>query len=103
VVYFRVEGSPFETWSLPASTPLNSDAAERLWKELHSGAESGWDFSSRWFVDGLGNNNGSLKDTRTSLLIPTDLNALLCRNERTLAHFYRTLGEENDLPHIAFD
>uniref|UniRef100_A0A8K9X7P2 Trehalase n=1 Tax=Oncorhynchus mykiss TaxID=8022 RepID=A0A8K9X7P2_ONCMY len=80
----------------PASTSLNSDAAERLWKELHSGAESGWDFSSRWFVDGLGNNNGSLKDTRTSLLIPTDLNALLCRNERTLAHFYRTLGNESE-------
>ncbi|XP_036817662.1 trehalase [Oncorhynchus mykiss] len=75
---------------------LTEDAAERLWKELHSGAESGWDFSSRWFVDGLGNNNGSLKDTRTSLLIPTDLNALLCRNERTLAHFYRTLGNESE-------
>ncbi|XP_045580895.1 trehalase isoform X2 [Salmo salar] len=73
---------------------LTQDAAERLWKELHSGAESGWDFSSRWFVDGLGNNNGSLRDTRTTLLIPTDLNALLCRNERTLAHFYRTLGNE---------
>uniref|UniRef100_A0AAZ3RTS1 Trehalase n=1 Tax=Oncorhynchus tshawytscha TaxID=74940 RepID=A0AAZ3RTS1_ONCTS len=85
-----------QTWPLPASTSLNSDAAERLWKELHSGAESGWDFSSRWFVDGLGNNNGSLKDTRTSLLIPTDLNALLCRNERTLAHFYRTLGNESE-------
>ncbi|XP_052370194.1 trehalase isoform X2 [Oncorhynchus keta] len=75
---------------------LTEDAAERLWKELHSGAESGWDFSSRWFVDGLGNNNGSLKDTRTSLLVPTDLNALLCRNERTLAHFYRTLGNESE-------
>uniref|UniRef100_A0A673X7J0 Trehalase n=1 Tax=Salmo trutta TaxID=8032 RepID=A0A673X7J0_SALTR len=84
----------FETQPLPASPSLYSEAAERLWKELHSGAESGWDFSSRWFVDGLGNNNGSLRDTRTSLLIPTDLNALLCRNERTLAHFYRTLGNE---------
>uniref|UniRef100_A0A8C8GPK1 Trehalase n=1 Tax=Oncorhynchus tshawytscha TaxID=74940 RepID=A0A8C8GPK1_ONCTS len=73
-----------------------TEGKQRLWKELHSGAESGWDFSSRWFVDGLGNNNGSLKDTRTSLLIPTDLNALLCRNERTLAHFYRTLGNESE-------
>ncbi|XP_012990982.2 trehalase isoform X2 [Esox lucius] len=82
------------TDDLELAEGLTEDAAERLWTELKAGAESGWDFSSRWFVDGQGQNSGSLRDTRTSQLLPTDLNALLCRNERTLAHFYRTLGDE---------
>uniref|UniRef100_A0A4W5L8X2 Trehalase n=1 Tax=Hucho hucho TaxID=62062 RepID=A0A4W5L8X2_9TELE len=90
----------YGTQKYPANTcvppSLYTDAAERLWRELNSGAESGWDFSSRWFVDGQGNNNGSLRDTSTSLVLPTDLNALLCRNEKTLAHFYRTLGNESE-------
>ncbi|KAL0972682.1 hypothetical protein UPYG_G00193420 [Umbra pygmaea] len=73
---------------------LTEDGAETLWKELNTGAESGWDFSSRWFVDGKSGSNRTLKDIRTSSLLPTDLNALLCRNERTLAQFYRTVGEE---------
>ncbi|XP_053546029.1 trehalase [Bombina bombina] len=67
---------------------LTSDSRQSLWTELKAAAESGWDFSSRWY-------NGSsteLKDTRTSLVIPVDLNAILCRVERTLAKFYQELG-----------
>ncbi|KAJ7990155.1 hypothetical protein DPEC_G00297390 [Dallia pectoralis] len=82
------------TDDLELSEGLTIDAAGRLWTELHTGAESGWDFSSRWFVDDQGKNNGTLRDIRTSQLLPTDLNALLCRNERTLAQFYRILGNE---------
>lgn len=66
---------------------------EQLWMDLKAGAESGWDFSSRWYIDGDGHNNGTLRDTRTSRIVPVDLNALLCRSERTLASFHRVLGE----------
>uniref|UniRef100_A0A672FUZ6 Trehalase n=1 Tax=Salarias fasciatus TaxID=181472 RepID=A0A672FUZ6_SALFA len=69
------------------------DGNEQLWINLNSGAESGWDFSSRWYVDGAGHNNGTLRDTRTGHILPADLNALLCRNERTLASFHRLLGD----------
>lgn len=71
---------------------LSSDRKEQLWLDLKAGAESGWDFTSRWYIDD-GQNNGTLRDTRTSQILPTDLNALLCRNEKTLALFHRILGE----------
>ena len=64
-----------------------------LWEELKAGAESGWDFSSRWFRAAAPGQNASLRDTVTSQVLPVDLNALLCRNERTLASFHRVLGE----------
>lgn len=54
--------------------------------DLQADAESGWDFASRWSTDGLG-------DTGTNQVLPTDLNALLCLNERTHASFHRILGE----------
>lgn len=31
---------------------LDEAGQRRLWRELASGAESGWDFSSRWLADG---------------------------------------------------
>ncbi|MCJ8733448.1 hypothetical protein PDJAM_G00223570 [Pangasius djambal] len=73
---------------------LPAEAQEKLWTELKAGAESGWDFSSRWYINNLGQNNGSFGDTRTSSILPVDLNALICRNERVLATFHRILGDE---------
>lgn len=61
--------------------------------DLKASAESGWDFSSRWYIDSDGHNNITLTDTRTSQFLPVDLNALLCLNEKTLASFHRILGE----------
>ncbi|XP_073785696.1 trehalase isoform X3 [Danio rerio] len=73
---------------------LSTEAQKQLWMDLTSGAESGWDFSSRWFIDDTGRNNGSLRDTQTSSILPADLNAIMCRNERLLASFHRSLGNE---------
>ncbi|XP_076002067.1 trehalase [Genypterus blacodes] len=81
------------TDDLELSEGLTDDLQQRLWADLKAGAESGWDFSSRWYVDGEGNNNGTLRDTRTSQILPTDLNALLCLTEKKLASFNRLLGE----------
>ncbi|XP_062275437.1 trehalase [Scomber scombrus] len=71
---------------------LTDDRKERMWMDLKAGAESGWDFSSRWYIDSDGHNNGTLTETRTSQILPVDLNALLCLNEKTLASFHRMLG-----------
>uniref|UniRef100_A0A667XGR6 Trehalase n=1 Tax=Myripristis murdjan TaxID=586833 RepID=A0A667XGR6_9TELE len=81
------------TDDLELAEGLSEDRREQLWADLKAGAESGWDFSSRWYVDGEGSNNGSLRDTRTSHILPTDLNSLLCRNEKKLASFHRILGD----------
>ncbi|XP_071397092.1 trehalase [Centroberyx affinis] len=81
------------TDDLELAEGLSDDRREQLWTDLKAGAESGWDFSSRWYVDSEGANNGSLRQTRTSQILPTDLNALLCRNEKKLASFHRILGD----------
>lgn len=57
-------------------------------RELRSAAESGWDFSSRWFEDGR-----SLATIATTDIVPVDLNALLWQLERTLARAYRASGQ----------
>uniref|UniRef100_A0A3B4BIQ3 Trehalase n=1 Tax=Periophthalmus magnuspinnatus TaxID=409849 RepID=A0A3B4BIQ3_9GOBI len=65
---------------------------QQLWMDLKAGAESGWDFSSRWYISSTGQNSGTLKDIRTSQIVPSDLNALLCRTEKVLASFHRIMG-----------
>lgn len=58
-----------------------------LYRDLRSAAESGWDFSSRWQTDPK-----DLRTTRTTALVPVDLNALLYNLETTLAKAYRMQG-----------
>ncbi|MCX6213975.1 alpha,alpha-trehalase TreF [Spirosoma sp.] len=60
-----------------------------LYKHIRAGAESGWDFSSRWFRDGK-----NLKTIHTTDFIPVDLNALLVNLEQTLAEGYRLKGDK---------
>jgi alpha,alpha-trehalase len=59
-----------------------------VYRSLRAGAESGWDFSSRWLADGR-----HLHTIRTDLLAPVDLNCLMVHLERTLAKAYRIKGD----------
>ena len=54
--------------------------APALWRDLRASAESGWDFSSRWFADGK-----TLASIDTTNVVPVDLNALLYGLERSIA------------------
>ncbi|KAJ6653152.1 hypothetical protein lerEdw1_010025 [Lerista edwardsae] len=74
---------------------LDEEARQALWVELKSAAESGWDFSSRWFLPGPPPVPAALQDTQTSAVVPVDLNAVLCRVERLLAAFHRALGNDS--------
>ncbi|KAM7337704.1 hypothetical protein ACRRTK_003823 [Alexandromys fortis] len=65
---------------------------ETLWSELKAGAESGWDFSSRWLVGGT--NPDLLSSIRTSKMVPVDLNAFLCQAEELMSNFYSRLGND---------
>lgn len=51
---------------------LDPEASATLWRDIASTAESGWDFSTRWFADGE-----SMETVRTTRLLPSDLNAYL--------------------------
>ncbi|XP_060107621.1 trehalase [Heteronotia binoei] len=72
---------------------LPAEAQEALWAELKGAAESGWDFSSRWFLPGPPPAEATLQDTQTSAVVPVDLNAILCRVEALLAAFCQALGD----------
>ena len=65
-----------------------------LYRDLASAAESGWDFSTRWF-NRTGIVSGSLRTTRTRQVIPVDLNAVLYRSEKSLERFYRMTSKES--------
>jgi alpha,alpha-trehalase len=45
---------------------------KQLYRDMRAGAESGWDFSSRWFADGK-----RLETINTTEIVPIDLNSLL--------------------------
>ena len=51
-----------------------------VYRDLRAGAESGWDFSSRWLDDAH-----RLATIRTTSILPVDLNALLYKLERQIA------------------
>jgi alpha,alpha-trehalase len=61
----------------------------RVYRDIRAAAESGWDFSSRWFGD-----RKSMKTIRTTAIVPVDLNSLLYGLEEAIS---RGCGEEHDL------
>ena len=53
------------------------------YRHIRAAAESGWDFSSRWFKD-----VNSFASIHTTDIIPVDLNCLLYHLEKTIADIY---------------
>ncbi len=62
--------------------------AAQVYRDLRAGAESGWDFSSRWLADG-----SRLATIRTTAFAPVDLNSLMMHLEQVLARAYRHKGD----------
>ncbi|MEJ5976214.1 trehalase family glycosidase [Novosphingobium sp. PS1R-30] len=70
-----------ESWTEDLATARKSGRPEaEVWRELRAGAESGWDFTSRWLADGR-----RLETIRTTRIVPCCLNALLFGLESALA------------------
>ena len=70
---------------------VTADARPALYQDIASAAESGWDFSTRWF-NRTKSREGSLSSTRTRQVIPADLNSVLYLNEKLLEKFFRMTG-----------
>ena len=62
--------------------------SDRLYLHLRAGAESGWDFSSRWFDDPQ-----DIGTIHTADIIPIDLNCLMYQLEETIADTYRLMKQ----------
>ena len=79
-----------ESWAEDVATAREAvgRSAADVYRDLRSGAESGWDFSSRWFDD-----PNTLATLHTTEIVPVDLNSLLWTLERTIAAHCRILAE----------
>jgi alpha,alpha-trehalase len=60
-----------------------------IYRHLRSAAESGWDFSSRWFTDGK-----TIETINTAGISPVDLNCLIWHLQKTVAKSYRITGDD---------
>jgi alpha,alpha-trehalase len=69
-------------------THQSRQPAAQLFSHLRAGAESGWDYSSRWFKD-----EDDFGTIHTTSIIPVDLNCLLFVTEQNLASAYRISGD----------
>ncbi|KAJ1296552.1 hypothetical protein BS78_01G310000 [Paspalum vaginatum] len=63
-------------------------AKEKLYQEIASTAESGWDFSSRWM-----RNSTDMTTLATTCIVPVDLNTFIFKMERDIADFAKLIGE----------
>lgn len=66
---------------------------ERVWSNIASAAETGWDFSSRWFAH-EGASAHRISSVRTWSIIPVDLNAFMCMNSRILSELFKVKGDQ---------
>lgn len=66
----------------------------RVYRGLASAAESGWDFSSRWFKD-----LAEISSIETENIIPVDLNSILYKVETTLSNIF-TITENHMKQHF---
>lgn len=63
---------------------LSPEKKKQMYGDLRAGAESGWDYVSRWFGD-----YQSLATIRTTDILPVDLNSLLYYLENFLMRWFR--------------
>ncbi|SDE14902.1 alpha,alpha-trehalase TreF [Paraburkholderia lycopersici] len=75
---------------LTARATPQRDAPD-LWRNLRAGAETGWDYSSRWLAD-----DHTLSTIDVTSLAPVDLNSLMVVLERTLAKAYGLKGDARE-------
>jgi alpha,alpha-trehalase len=79
-----------EAWLEDVTTARQSRRpADEVYRDLRSAAAAGWDFSSRWCDE-----DGTLATTRTTTILPIDLNAFLFKLEAQIAELSRVRGDE---------
>ena len=84
-----------ESYLEDVSTAARQSArpAAQVYRDLRAAAASGWDFSSRWYDNGL-------SDVRTTSILPVDLNAMLQRLEATIARLGAKAGDTDVAEHF---
>ncbi|MEM6397322.1 MAG: alpha,alpha-trehalase TreF [Bacteroidota bacterium] len=85
--YPRAESYKEDVETIEEAVSRGRDAAT-VARHIRSGAESGWDYSSRWFADGQ-----NMHTIETTDIVPPDLNSLLLELELNLELGYDMYGD----------
>jgi len=82
-----------ESWIEDVETAAVSPNEEKsaVYLDIRAAAESGWDFTSRWFSD-----KESLRTIETTKVLPVDLNTLLWSLESQLSLWHKDFGKDED-------
>ncbi|OLY93953.1 alpha,alpha-trehalase [Cnuella takakiae] len=85
--YDQLDRPRQESYVQDVETAKEAGNKAGIFRHLRSGAESGWDFSSRWFADGK-----NISTIHTTHIVPVDLNCLLYALEQALVKAYTLKG-----------
>jgi alpha,alpha-trehalase len=87
-----------ETGIIYPATELNESQIAQLYSDLASGAESGWDYVSRWIAnpqDAIDEVYFPLRSLNTANIVPVDLNSILYANEAALSSLHNLTGNSS--------
>lgn len=83
----------------PTLPSLSESGRSALYAELASGAETGWDYSSRYsaqpLAGGTNNTNPTLRTLNVRNIIPIDLNSILYKAHTLAADMYTSSGNSS--------
>ncbi|XP_044759523.1 trehalase-like [Coccinella septempunctata] len=77
------------------SVRKSDEDIKNCYKDLKSGAETGWDYSSRWFIDNRGSYGKNLSEIQTRMIIPVDLNSFLAQAFKLVSTFSYIAGDSD--------
>lgn len=82
-----------------AFTLATTEGRDNFFTALNSATESGWEFSSRWFINSTGGNSGPLLNTKIDTIIPVDLNAIFANALQNVSNYQRLLLNRSGAEH----
>lgn len=88
----RYETPRPESYAEDISTCSSLTDKAQCYIDLKSAAESGWDFSTRWFNDQDGSRTTQLTNITTTKIVQVDLNSFICAAFEQLSKFYKLLN-----------
>jgi len=85
-----------EDFELAKDNTASEAEKQEMYMNLKTGAESGLDYSTKWFVGPSGEVTLDLKDIRARHIVPVELNSYLCKNARVLKEMHTKVGDEEN-------
>eukprot|EP01031_Cornospumella_fuschlensis_P032712 gene32712-39547_t len=84
-----------EDYTNNLASPRDGEDGGGFYRAIRGGAETGWDFSSRWIGGDEEGNRANISYIDTTNVVPVDLNVYLFNMEKNLAYLSKEGGVKN--------